>query len=209
MLTDAQIDRYSRQIILPEVGGRGQQRLSQSRLALAGDPAALEAILPYLAGAGVGCIHLPLVGQPLARMCAAIAKRNPEVRLEPWQDSSPPADLTAFVLSRESELPSLAALDHSGVRPLMLIRLIAPRAIVTLASRPPCLACADPALLAPACQEPGSIELPAEAIAIAGGGEILLQLLALAAPAARLLRCSGYELNPCTLAAGTCCQRCA
>jgi len=36
-LTDEQIERWSRQILLPEVGGRGQVRLLAARVAIAGD----------------------------------------------------------------------------------------------------------------------------------------------------------------------------
>jgi hypothetical protein len=36
MLTDAQIERWSRQILLPDVGGRGQARLLAARVAMAG-----------------------------------------------------------------------------------------------------------------------------------------------------------------------------
>lgn len=36
-LTDEQIERWSRQILLPEVGGRGQLRLLAARVAIAGD----------------------------------------------------------------------------------------------------------------------------------------------------------------------------
>lgn len=58
MLTDVQIDRYSRQIILPEVGGRGQERLLSATVALvdAGGEAALT--LLYLAAAGVGRVTI-------------------------------------------------------------------------------------------------------------------------------------------------------
>jgi len=46
MLTDAQIERYGRQIILPEVGGRGQERLLAARVAVAGaGPAATASVL--------------------------------------------------------------------------------------------------------------------------------------------------------------------
>jgi adenylyltransferase/sulfurtransferase len=57
-LTDAQIDRFSRQIILPQIGGRGQERLLQSSVAIAGsgELAAIAAL--YLAGAGIGSMAL-------------------------------------------------------------------------------------------------------------------------------------------------------
>lgn len=53
-LSDAQIDRFSRQIILPQIGGTGQERLLRSAVAVAGDSefAAITAL--YLAGAGIG-----------------------------------------------------------------------------------------------------------------------------------------------------------
>jgi molybdopterin/thiamine biosynthesis adenylyltransferase len=67
MLSDDQIDRYSRQIILPEVGVRGQQRLLASRVIFVGLTAAASTALAYLAAAGVGEIGIAddgIVGGP-------------------------------------------------------------------------------------------------------------------------------------------------
>ena len=55
MLDDAAIERFSRQILLPEVGGRGQERLCATVATVrgTGDAAAFAATLLQAAGVGV------------------------------------------------------------------------------------------------------------------------------------------------------------
>lgn len=55
-LTDEQIELYSRQIILREVGGTGQSALRAARVRVAGTGAAAEACTSYLVGAGIGSV---------------------------------------------------------------------------------------------------------------------------------------------------------
>lgn len=54
--TDDQIKRYSRQIILPEVGGKGQRKLLNSRVLVIGAGGLGSAAIAYLAAAGVGTL---------------------------------------------------------------------------------------------------------------------------------------------------------
>jgi hypothetical protein len=53
MLTDAQIERWSRQILLPDVGGRGQVRILAARLGVLGGGAAAGVAVDLLRRAGV------------------------------------------------------------------------------------------------------------------------------------------------------------
>ncbi len=55
-LSDEQVERYSRQLILPEVGPGGQARLGAARVAVVGDGVAAERVVAHLAAAGVGWI---------------------------------------------------------------------------------------------------------------------------------------------------------
>jgi adenylyltransferase/sulfurtransferase len=116
-LTDAQIQRYSRHIILPEVGGKGQKKLSKARMLIIGagglgSPAAL-----YLAAAGVGTLGLvdgdvvdlsnlqrqilhttATLGQPKVesgrQMLAAL---NPEVTVKTYQENLSADNIMRFL----------------------------------------------------------------------------------------------------------------
>lgn len=57
-LTNEQIERYSRQIILKEVGGKGQEKLLNSKVLVIGAGGLGSPALLYLASAGVGTIGI-------------------------------------------------------------------------------------------------------------------------------------------------------
>ena len=74
VLNDSQIERYSRQIILSEIGGRGQERLLGALLRLVAEPDLIEQPLAYLVGAGVGSIAIALLAARGFRVVAATGK---------------------------------------------------------------------------------------------------------------------------------------
>lgn len=53
-LSDAELDRYARHIVLPQVGGVGQRRLKASKVTIVGAGGIGSAVIPALAAAGVG-----------------------------------------------------------------------------------------------------------------------------------------------------------
>jgi len=57
-LTSAQIERYRRHILLPEVGAQGQQRLKSATVAIVGAGGIGSPAIAYLAAAGVGRLRM-------------------------------------------------------------------------------------------------------------------------------------------------------
>ena len=104
-LSDSELERYARQIILPDLGGVGQKRLKQARVVVIGAGGVGSAVIQALAGAGVGLLRVidddvvdrsnlhrqPIfrddqTGQQKAQLGAAFARQlNPDVETEPVQ----------------------------------------------------------------------------------------------------------------------------
>ncbi len=57
-LSDAELERYARHIVLPQVGGLGQRRLKEARVVIVGAGGIGSAIIPALAAAGVGSLTI-------------------------------------------------------------------------------------------------------------------------------------------------------
>src|SRR5580692_8176755 len=105
-LTDSQRERYSRHILLPEVGEAGQSRLLQSKVLLLGAGGLGSPALMYLAAAGVGTLGIvdadvvdasnlqrqiihatSRVGSPKVESAAKfVADLNPDVKVVPYQE---------------------------------------------------------------------------------------------------------------------------
>jgi len=57
-LTDSQIERYERHILLPEIGGAGQAKIEKTKVLVIGAGGLGTPIIQYLAAAGVGTIGI-------------------------------------------------------------------------------------------------------------------------------------------------------
>lgn len=102
-LSDDQLERYARHIVLKEVGGAGQKRLLAARVLVIGAGGLGSPCIQYLAAAGVGTIGVvdddsvslsnlqrqvlhgsPDIGRAKVDSAAdAVARLNPDVRIEP------------------------------------------------------------------------------------------------------------------------------
>ena len=106
MLSDAELSRYARQIVLKEIGGAGQTRLKAATVAVIGGGGIGSPVVQYLAAAGVGRLRVidddavdlsnlqrqtlfatAAIGQPKAQAAAAqVAALNPLVAVEARSD---------------------------------------------------------------------------------------------------------------------------
>jgi molybdopterin/thiamine biosynthesis adenylyltransferase len=57
-LTREEIERYARHIVLPEIGGAGQQKLKRTKVLIVGAGGLGSPVLAYLAAAGVGTLGI-------------------------------------------------------------------------------------------------------------------------------------------------------
>jgi adenylyltransferase/sulfurtransferase len=85
MLNDDEIERYARHIVLPEIGGPGQQRLKNARVLVIGAGGLGAPLIQYLAAAGIGKIGI--VDEDIGAHKAVAAARfvrnlNPNVVVE-------------------------------------------------------------------------------------------------------------------------------
>jgi molybdopterin/thiamine biosynthesis adenylyltransferase len=116
-LSDAQLDRYARHIVLKEIGGEGQRRLLAATIAIIGAGGIGSPAILYLAAAGVGTLRVidddavtldnlqrqvlfgtGDVGRSKTEVAgASVARLNPDVRFEARPERLTSANVAALL----------------------------------------------------------------------------------------------------------------
>ena len=121
VLSDTQLDRYARHLILKEIGGAGQAKLLAARVAVVGAGGIGSPALQYLAAAGIG--HLSVIDDDRVELsnlqrqtlfvtsqigarkaeaaATALAAINPDARVTPHAVRITPANVDAMIAGHD------------------------------------------------------------------------------------------------------------
>jgi adenylyltransferase/sulfurtransferase len=138
-LSDSQLDRYARHIVLKEIGGEGQRKLLAARIAVVGAGGIGAPAVQYLAAAGVGTLRVVDddvvsldnlqrqllfgtgdVGRPKVEVAAeAVARLNPDVHFVGRRNRLDPGNVAELLIGVDLVLDGsdnfatrLAVSDH-------------------------------------------------------------------------------------------------
>ena len=147
-LTDAQLDRYARHIVLKEIGGEGQRKLLQAEVAVIGAGGIGAPAIQYLAAAGVGTLRVidddrvtldnlqrqvlfgtADVGRAKTEVAGeAVARLDPDIRFDGVAARLGPANVAALLAGADLALDGsdnfatrLAVSDHCTAARLPLV----------------------------------------------------------------------------------------
>jgi hypothetical protein len=191
-LSNQQIERYARQIIVPGIGGVAQERLLSARLMLAGKARDVASVLHYMAGAGVGEIQLQLPASDAATrdsLITSTTQLNPDVAIEPGPESFGGVNLVLAICSDSESLELITSLQRPCARaPLIFCRLDEPPTMAILPGPPPCLFCADADLLGRLQRRSDN----AGFVSMIAAAEAFKLLAGAATPTPTLFRFTGY-----------------
>jgi len=121
MLSDADLERYARQVIMPDVGEDGQERLLASRMLVIGAGGLGSPVVFYLAAAGVGHITIlddetveltnlnrqilhttASIGTPkVEQAAAAAAALNPAIEITPRRERLDAANVDSLLRAHD------------------------------------------------------------------------------------------------------------
>jgi len=110
-LSDDQVERYSRQILLPQIGGKGQEKLLAARILILGAGGLGSPVAAYLAGAGVGTlgivdsdvVELNNLHRQIVYSSEDIGRKKAEAAQSRLQKVNPEIKIVPYVLRLTSE----------------------------------------------------------------------------------------------------------
>lgn len=197
-LTDAQIERYSRQIIVPHLGGRGQERILAARIVIAGEVRDIEAPIAYLVGAGVGRIGVRLGGDQngFAETIAAMRRLNSDASVRIADESEGRVDLALAIVGSDAALKVAEEIaSDRDARASVIARLDAPGQIAVVPDTHGHIA--DSSMLAPV----GTRSEAADFIAMLATAEAFKLIAGFAEnPSPAIIEFDGYETKARVLA---------
>jgi molybdopterin/thiamine biosynthesis adenylyltransferase len=148
VLTDGQLDRYARHIVLREIGGEGQSRLLKATVAIVGAGGIGAPAILYLAAAGIGTLRVidddrvsldnlqrqvlfatPDIGRPKIEAAAeAVVAHNPDVAFDGRSERLSAGNVAALldgadvvVDGSDNFATRLAVSDHCTVARIPLV----------------------------------------------------------------------------------------